>query len=196
LGEALESKWARVTGSPFEPVSPRNIFWFVDLGIVTPMDLKQRRPLVPEDLLPDHPDVVTTVRKVHAATDAPGGLEFILSDSSVDRMGDVIDQDGWDLANFKRNPIALFNHNKDAIAGRWQNLRVENGALRGHLELAPKGIMGAPPPTAPARAGSPLNGGGGRAKKSKRAVFRPRLRLSFANPACGSILEGTHASRR
>jgi HK97 family phage prohead protease len=80
------------------------------------------------------------VRKTHAATDAPEGMEFVLSDSSVDRMGDVIQSDGWDLANFKSNPIALFNHNKDAIAGRWHNLRVANGELRGHLELAPKGI--------------------------------------------------------
>jgi HK97 family phage prohead protease len=79
------------------------------------------------------------VHKTHAATDVPGGMEFVLSDASVDRMGEVIEQD-WELSNFKKNPIALFNHNKDAIVGRWKNLRVENDELRGHLELAPKGI--------------------------------------------------------
>jgi HK97 family phage prohead protease len=34
----------------------------------------------------------------------------------------------------------LFNHNPNAIVGRWHNLRVEGDELRGHLELAPKGI--------------------------------------------------------
>jgi HK97 family phage prohead protease len=58
----------------------------------------------------------------------------------LDRMGDVLDPGGWELRNFLRNPIALFNHNKDAIVGRWHNLRVENDELRGHLEVAPKGL--------------------------------------------------------
>jgi len=39
------------------------------------------------------------------------GLSFILSDATPDRMGDVIEATGWDLVNFKRNPVALFNHN-------------------------------------------------------------------------------------
>lgn len=66
-------------------------------------------------------------------------LEFVLSDESVDRMGDVIMVDGWKLANFKRNPIALFGHNSSFIVGTWKNLRKENGELRAKLELAPKG---------------------------------------------------------
>jgi len=67
------------------------------------------------------------------------GLEFVLSDESVDRMDDVILSDGWDLENFKRNPIALFNHRSDFPIGIWRDLRVENKELRGHLELAPLG---------------------------------------------------------
>jgi HK97 family phage prohead protease len=68
------------------------------------------------------------------------GKEFILSDSSQDRMGDIIMSDGWDITAFKLNPIALFNHNPNHPIGKWSNLRVENGALRGHLDLAPEGI--------------------------------------------------------
>jgi HK97 family phage prohead protease len=102
--------------------------------------VQPRRPLSPSDLIVGHPDAMVVIRKTRAATDAPIGMEFVLSDASVDRMGDLIEQDGWELANFKRNPIALFNHNKDAIVGRWHDLRVEKGELRGHLELAPKGI--------------------------------------------------------
>jgi hypothetical protein len=67
------------------------------------------------------------------------GLEFILSDATPDRMGDVIEADGWDLTNFRKNPVALFNHRADFPIGKWSDLRSENGALRGHLQLAPDG---------------------------------------------------------
>jgi HK97 family phage prohead protease/HK97 family phage major capsid protein len=79
----------------------------------------------------------TVIRKTHDA--AIIGNEYILSDRSVDRYGDVVDSDGWVLDNFKRNPVSLFNHNSDFPIGRWKNLGVRDGALRGHLELAPKG---------------------------------------------------------
>ena len=67
------------------------------------------------------------------------GAEYVLSDESTDRMGDIITAGGWRLDNFKRNPIALFGHRSDFVIGRWRNLRVEKGELRGHLELAPAG---------------------------------------------------------
>ena len=64
---------------------------------------------------------------------------FVMSNASVDRMGDTIDPMGWDLNNFKKNPIALFNHNYDLIIGKWNNIRVEDGNLIGDLELAEAG---------------------------------------------------------
>ena len=67
------------------------------------------------------------------------GREFVMSDETVDRMGDVILSDGWTLDNFWKNPKALFGHKNDFIIGRWINVRVENKQLRGHLELAKKG---------------------------------------------------------
>jgi HK97 family phage prohead protease len=75
--------------------------------------------------------------KTHAAEVV--GMEFVLSDESVDRMGDIITASGWNLDNFKRNPIALGFHRADFAIGKWNNLRVEKGELRGHLELAPEG---------------------------------------------------------
>lgn len=67
------------------------------------------------------------------------GLEFVLSDETVDRMGDVIVAGGWQLANFKRNPIALFGHDQDTPIGVWEDLRVEGAKLMGRLKLAAKG---------------------------------------------------------
>lgn len=77
------------------------------------------------------------IRKVH--TGEVNGLEFVLSDETPDRLDDVISADGWDLANFKRNPIALFGHDSSFPIGKWNNVRIENKELRGHLELAPDG---------------------------------------------------------
>lgn len=75
---------------------------------------------------------------------APGkadGLEFILSDQTVDRMGDVIEASGWVLDNFKNNPVALWDHGHDPEIGRkpigrWTNLRIEGGKLKGKLDPA------------------------------------------------------------
>ena len=67
------------------------------------------------------------------------GLEFVLSDATVDRYGDVVEPDGWDLKNFKKNPIALFGHNSSFPIGKWSDLRVEAGKLIGRLNLAKRG---------------------------------------------------------
>jgi HK97 family phage prohead protease/HK97 family phage major capsid protein len=67
------------------------------------------------------------------------GLEFVLSDDTVDSYGDVIDPKGWDLSNFKRNPIALFGHSSGNPIGTWKDVRVEGGKLIGKLVFAAKG---------------------------------------------------------
>ena len=74
-----------------------------------------------------------------AVQSAADPFEFVLSDETVDRMGDVIAADGWDLKQFKNNPIALFNHNANAIIGRWEKVRLEGKRLIGKLVLASAG---------------------------------------------------------
>lgn len=66
-------------------------------------------------------------------------FEFIMSDESVDRMGDVIKADGWELNDFKRNPIALWGHNHAMPVGTWENVRVEGKKLIGRLKMAAEG---------------------------------------------------------
>lgn len=77
---------------------------------------------------------------IHKTLAAPGdGLDFVLSDATVDRYGEVVEPAGWDLRNFKKNPIALFGHNSSFAIGRWTDLRVEEGRLMGRLNLAKRG---------------------------------------------------------
>ena len=77
------------------------------------------------------------LRVKQRASPPPGDdpLEFIMSDGSVDRMGDVIEQDGWKLDNFRSNPVALFSHNPEFPIGTWKNVGVRDGQLTGRLEL-------------------------------------------------------------
>lgn len=77
---------------------------------------------------------------VHKTVASNGdGLEFVLSDATVDRYGDIVEPSGWDLRNFKKNPIALFGHSASFPIGRWENIRVEGGKLVARLQLAAKG---------------------------------------------------------
>lgn len=68
-----------------------------------------------------------------------GTLDFVLSDDTVDRYGDIIDAKGWVLTNFKKNPIALFGHSSSFPIGTWANLRIEGKKLVGTLRLAARG---------------------------------------------------------
>lgn len=79
-------------------------------------------------------------KTVIAKASSNNPLEYIMSDGSVDRVGDIIDPDGWQISDFMSNPIALFNHDTRFVVGKWADVRVENGKLRGRLELMRKGI--------------------------------------------------------
>jgi HK97 family phage prohead protease/HK97 family phage major capsid protein len=77
---------------------------------------------------------------IYKAVAASGdGLEFVLSDETVDRYGDVIEAAGWVLNNFRKNPIALFGHSSAFPIGTWENVRVEGGKLIARLKLAARG---------------------------------------------------------
>jgi HK97 family phage prohead protease/HK97 family phage major capsid protein len=80
---------------------------------------------------------IPVIRKSHIGP--VNGMQFVLSDETPDRLGDIISSAGWDITSFRDNPIALFNHNSNFPIGRWTDLHVEKGALRGHLKLAEEG---------------------------------------------------------
>jgi HK97 family phage major capsid protein len=67
-------------------------------------------------------------------------LDYVLSDASLDQHGTVLEPSGWDLTQFRRNPVMLWGHNsKEPPIGRWDNVRVENGKLRGRAVFADRG---------------------------------------------------------
>jgi HK97 family phage prohead protease len=82
----------------------------------------------------DMPAAMPAVKSAGVSTKA---FPFICSSARADRMGDVIRQEGWDLSEFKRNPVALYAHNSSAFpVGVWRGMRVEAGKLRGEVTFA------------------------------------------------------------
>ena len=69
----------------------------------------------------------------------PGTLTYVLSDNTRDRYGDIIEASGWQLDNFRANPIALFSHQGSFPVGTWANVRVEGGKLIGDYMPADPG---------------------------------------------------------
>ncbi len=63
-------------------------------------------------------------------------LDFIISDESVNRYGFRIISEGINSSNFLKNPVCLVSH-RDAYlsVGKWKNIRVENGVLKGTVEF-------------------------------------------------------------
>jgi len=68
-----------------------------------------------------------------------GTLSYVLSDATIDRYGDTIDPQGWELDAFRRNPIALFNHQPMLPIGTWRDVRVEDERLVADFVPAERG---------------------------------------------------------
>lgn len=63
---------------------------------------------------------------------------FVVSDESVDRDGEVISIDGWQLENFKRNPVMLWSHDPYTVAlGKWENIRYRTVNGKKKLTMEP-----------------------------------------------------------
>ena len=68
-------------------------------------------------------------------------IEMIGSTGSVDRDGEAIDPNGWDLKAFKKNPVILAQHNyqKPPIA-KAKSVKLVDGKLMFRIEFSEEGI--------------------------------------------------------
>ena len=79
------------------------------------------------------------IKHIKGAQDENDPFRFVMSDESVDRVGDVIRAKGWDLDDFQKNPVALWGHDHAKPIGVWENVAVIGKKLVGSLRLAKKG---------------------------------------------------------
>ena len=42
-------------------------------------------------------------------------ISYLVSDETVDRMGDIIKVGGWDLKSYKQNPVVLWSHDGSRV---------------------------------------------------------------------------------
>ena len=72
-----------------------------------------------------------------AVKDSEGLMEFIASDESIDRMGDIIRAKGWKLNDFRKNPVFLWAHNSSAPPiGAVRRVMTEGTQLLASVEFA------------------------------------------------------------
>jgi len=63
-------------------------------------------------------------------------ITAIVSREVVDRSGDVVKIDGIRLENYLKNPIVLFNHDRDKVIGKTIDLSKSNDALLARIKFA------------------------------------------------------------
>jgi HK97 family phage prohead protease len=71
------------------------------------------------------------------ALDDPMQVSSIVSTASIDRMGDVVCQDGWELDNYRQNPVVLINHDYAKLpVGKCVSIDVKDGRLMAVTQFA------------------------------------------------------------
>lgn len=80
------------------------------------------------------------VAKTKLSGDSDSGtFKVIISTAHVDRQGESVRQDGWDLTFYKMNPVVLWGHDyKSLPIGVCTNIAVENGNLIAEGKFAPE----------------------------------------------------------
>lgn len=69
-------------------------------------------------------------------------IKFVCSTDVVDRSDEVIEQDGWELANFQKNPVFLAAHmhrladGRSPVIGSFTSVGVTEGKLEGTVRFA------------------------------------------------------------
>lgn len=66
-------------------------------------------------------------------------VRVICSTESMDRMGDVIVQDGIDLTHYRKNPVVLFGHNSNMPVARAVDIGVRGSRLEATVQFPPLG---------------------------------------------------------
>lgn len=84
-------------------------------------------------------DFSTEVKAVEGDARA---VDFVISTAAVDRYGDTVAVEGWDLKNFRNNPVVLWMHDNTMLpVGKASNVRVEDGALKARVTFTPESLV-------------------------------------------------------
>lgn len=76
--------------------------------------------------------------EIRADDDSPT-ITFVASDETIDRYGEIITASGWDLANYRKNPVFLNSHRYEDVAhvlGRSVSIALQDGKLVNTVHFA------------------------------------------------------------
>jgi HK97 family phage prohead protease len=83
----------------------------------------------------------TVIHKWARLTSAAAGERrklFTISTEAIDRDGDTVSLNGWDLKNYKKNPIVLWEHRAfHPPIGRTVEIAISDNALQAVVEFVP-----------------------------------------------------------
>lgn len=118
------------------------------------------------------------------ASGPAGERRVVMSTDAVDRYGDVIDQNGWELDNFRANPVLMPAHNYGVNpVGTVSDVQVSGRALVGTLKFWLNDPSGAGLSTAQAYHDGILRGV---SVGFRPLSWRPRSELAEDHPAHGA----------
>lgn len=91
---------------------------------------------------PDGAVLASFDTEVKAGEGDSRSLTFTISTGAVDRMGDTVDPNGWQLENYRKNPVVLWAHDSGSLpVARAPKIWVDKGALKAEAEFTPKGLV-------------------------------------------------------
>lgn len=74
-----------------------------------------------------------------ASDEDSGTFEVVITTENVDRMGEVIKSDGWDIDNYMKNPVVLWGHDHYALPiGVCTSIDKQDGKLIAKGKFAPE----------------------------------------------------------
>ena len=72
---------------------------------------------------------------LQSVTDDDRTATFVASDETVDRYGDVVSIAGWDLSNYKKNPVVLWMHRQHDLPIGKAKVWIENQQLMATIKF-------------------------------------------------------------
>jgi HK97 family phage prohead protease len=79
--------------------------------------------------------LVERAAALQSVTDDDRTATFVASDETVDRYGDIVSVGGWDLANYRKNPIVLWMHRQYDLPIGQAKVWVENEKLMATIKF-------------------------------------------------------------
>lgn len=84
------------------------------------------------------PDFQEVLEKIKSSGDS-GTFEVVVSTNEMDRQGEIIDQNGWELDFYRMNPIVLWAHDYNSLPiGVCDEIFVKDGKLIARGRFAPE----------------------------------------------------------